>query len=386
MPSPDEDARWMQLALDLAAKGEGSVEPNPMVGCVLVDKSGLQIGAGYHARFGEAHAERVAIDDARQRGLAEQLSDATAYVTLEPCCHHGKTPPCTSALLEAGVARVVVAQLDPFPEVAGKGLALLQQAGVHVSVGLAQSAAEQLNAAYLKRLQRSRPWVIAKWAMSLDGKIATRSGDSQWISGKESRERVHNLRSRVDAILVGSGTALTDNPLLTARTAAAPLRTALRVVMDSTLRLPLNYRLVETARETPLLLVAGPGASPAKAEQLRALGCQVSVSKQADPQRRLDELLEYLAVERAATNVLVEGGGQLLGSLLKLGQLDQCEAFIAPKLIGGAQASSPIGGLGFAHLRDCPATYSLKAQPSGEDTHISLRVNWEAKPPAHWGG
>ncbi len=379
MPSPDEDARWMQLALDLAAKGEGSVEPNPMVGCVLVDKSGQQIGAGYHARFGEAHAERAAIDNARQSGLAEQLNGATAYVTLEPCCHHGKTPPCTTALLGAGVARVVVAQRDPFPEVAGKGLALLQQAGVHVSVGLAQSAAEQLNAPYLKRIQRSRPWVIAKWAMSLDGKIATRSGDSQWISGKLSRERVQNLRGRVDAIIVGSGTALTDNPLLTARTSAAPLRTALRVVMDSTLRVPLNYRLVETARETPLLLVAGPGASPDKAEQLRALGCQVKMSIQADPQRRLDELLETLAVERAATNVLVEGGGQLLGSLLKLGQIDQCEVFIAPKLIGGVEAPSPVGGLGFAHLRDCPATYSLKAQPSGEDTHISLRVNWEGR-------
>ncbi|MCA9158593.1 MAG: bifunctional diaminohydroxyphosphoribosylaminopyrimidine deaminase/5-amino-6-(5-phosphoribosylamino)uracil reductase RibD [Planctomycetales bacterium] len=376
--------QWMQRALALAARGEGYVEPNPLVGCVLVGGASgngandeVLLGEGYHARFGQAHAERAALEDARQRGHAARLVGATAYVTLEPCCHHGKTPPCTAALIEAGIARVVTAQLDPFAQVAGQGVAALRAAGVSVEVGVEQAAAEQLLAPYLKRLSHGRPWVIAKWAMSLDGKLATHAGQSQWISCETSRARVQELRGRVDAIVVGSRTALADNPRLTARTPHAPPRAALRVVLDSQLQLPLNSQLVRTAREIPVLLVAGPDASADKAEQLRELGCQVHLSPHADRQLRLDSLLQHLARHYEATNVLVEGGGELLGSLLELRQIDQCEVFIAPKLIGGHAAPSPIGGIGLAELNDGPAATSWQVEPSGQDSHIRMRLNWE---------
>ncbi len=375
--------QWMQRALALAARGEGYVEPNPLVGCVLVGSSEagandeVLLGEGYHARFGQAHAEQAALEDARQRGHTAQLVGATAYVTLEPCCHHGKTPPCTTAFIEAGIARVVTAKLDPFPLVAGQGVAALRAAGVSVEVGVEQAVAEQLLAPYLKRLRQQRPWVIAKWAMSLDGKLATHTGQSQWISCETSRARVQELRGRVDAIVVGSRTALADNPRLTARTPQVPPRTALRVVLDSQLQLPLDSLLARTAREVPVLLVAGPDAPLGKAEQLRALGCQVHLSPHADRQRRLDSLLEHLACHYEATNVLVEGGGELLGSLLELRQIDQCEVFIAPKLIGGQSAPSPIGGLGLAALDYGPAATSWQVEPSGQDSHIHLRLTWQ---------
>lgn len=376
--------QWMQRALALAARGEGYVEPNPLVGCVLVGGTAgngandeTLLGEGYHARFGQAHAERAALEDARQRGHAARLVGATAYVTLEPCCHHGKTPPCTAALIEAGIARVVTAQLDPFPQVAGQGVAALRAAGVSVEVGVEQSAAKRLLAPYRKRLSHGRPWVIAKWAMSLDGKLATHAGQSQWISCETSRARVQELRGRVDAIVVGSRTALVDNPRLTARTPQTPPRTALRVVLDSHLQLPLDSQLARTARDIPVLLVAGPDAPADKTKQLRELGCQVHLSPHADRQARLDSLLQHLACHYEATNVLVEGGGELLGSLLELRQIDQCDVFIAPKLIGGHSAPSPIGGLGLAALSDGPAAVSWQVEPSGQDSHIRMRLNWE---------
>lgn len=376
-------SHWMRHALDLAARGEGAVEPNPLVGCVLVapaDNSGEEVllGEGFHARFGHAHAERAALEDALRRGHAARLAGATAYVTLEPCCHHGKTPPCTTALIEAGIARVVIAQLDPFPQVAGQGVAELRAAGLSVQVGVEQAAAEQLAAPYLKRVRTGRPWMIAKWAMSLDGKLATHTGDSQWISGETSRAWVQALRGRVDAILVGSRTALLDNPRLTARTPHTPARTALRVVLDSQLQVPLQSNLAITARQVPVLLVAGPDASPEKAQQLSDLGCHVHLSPFADRNLRLDALLEHLVSHYSATNVLVEGGGELLGSLLELRQIDQCEVFIAPKLIGGQAAPSAIGGLGLAALRDGPQVTQWQVRPSGEDSHIHMRLNWHS--------
>lgn len=379
MDSPATDAQWMRRALTLAAWGEGAVEPNPLVGCVLVDPSegvGTSLGEGFHQRFGEAHAERAALADAHRQGNGHRLRGATAYVSLEPCCHHGKTPPCTDALIEAGIARVVVALPDPFPQVSGGGLAKLRSAGMQVELGVEQAAAQQLNSPYLKRLHQQRPWVIAKWAMSLDGKLASRSGDSQWISGEASRAEVQRLRGRVDAILVGSRTAVMDNPRLTARTAQPPLRTAWRVVVDSSLQLSEASHLVVTARETPVLLACGPQAAAGRVAQLRGLGCHVLQSTLADQQQRLDELLQVLARDYAATNVLVEGGGQLLGSLFDLRQIDQCEVFIAPKLIGGQLATGPLGGLGLDRLRDGPSTHAHRVQTCGDDVHFSLRLTW----------
>lgn len=372
----------MQRAVALAARGQGSVEPNPMVGCMLVGNgphAGQLLGQGYHQRFGEAHAERAALTDALRNGHIEKLAGATAYVTLEPCCHHGKTPPCTLALIDAHIARVVVAQLDPFAQVSGRGIAQLREAGIAVEVGVEQTAALQLNAPYLKRLKQHRPWIIAKWAMSLDGKLATRTGDSQWISGEISRGLVQQLRGRVDAIMVGSRTALTDDPRLTARTPEPPPRRAMRVVVDSRLQLPIESQLVATIAEAPVLLACGPAASAGKIDELRRRGCQIHQSVNDDPQQRLDELLQVLVRDYSATNVLVEGGGQLLGSLFDAQQIDQCEVFIAPKIIGGLESPGPLAGLGLTLLSDGPTVHSQRVQACGDDTHISLRLNWSSR-------
>src|SRR5579871_1062456 len=237
------DPLFMSRALELARRGQGFVEPNPMVGCVLATDEGV-VGEGWHRRFGGAHAEVEALTVAGSRARG-----ATAYLTLEPCSHFGKTPPCAPALIEAGVRRVVVAMEDPFPEVAGKGLALLRSTGVDVEVGLMRDEAAWLNAPYLRRVVDRRPWIIAKWAMTLDGKIATRTGDSQWISGRPSREIVHQLRARVDAVIVGRGTAERDDPLLTARPADGNVaRVATRIVVDGGAKLSSTSQLVQTAR------------------------------------------------------------------------------------------------------------------------------------------
>ncbi len=371
-----DDRRWMQQAIMIAHGGLGSVEPNPMVGCVLV-KDGNQIAYGYHANFGGPHAERNAIHSAVQQGATDELRGCTAYVTLEPCCHHGKTPPCTDALLEVGVKRVVVAMTDPFPAVSGKGIEQLRKAGMRVDVGLEREAAESLNAAYLKRLRTQRPWVIAKWAMSLDGRIATSTGHSQWISGASSREKVHELRSRVDAILVGRGTAVADDPMLTARLPeSAPRRTALRVVVDSQASISTESKLVQTASKFPTLVWASSEADESAIRNLRSFGCRVELSEYPDRASRLDDLLQFLVREYSATNVLVEGGGQLLGSLFDLRQIDECEVFIAPKLIGGSSAVSPISGLGIATIPDGPTCYDSAWSPCGDDIHFSCRLKW----------
>ncbi len=244
-----EERQWMHRALKLAAQGQGWVEPNPMVGCVIV-KAGQLISEGYHRRFGGPHAEVDAIGRASD---SEQLVGSTAYVTLEPCCHFGKTPPCVDALIAARVKRVVAAMGDPFAQVSGLGFKKLQAAGIEVQVGVCQDEANQLNAPYLKRLRTGRPFVIAKWAMSIDGKIATRTGDSQWISGEASRAEVHRLRGLVDAVIVGGGTALADDPTLTARP-PGPRQPARLVVLGHRLPRP-DAKLFQDAADGPVILV-----------------------------------------------------------------------------------------------------------------------------------
>ena len=364
------DQRWMKEALRLAALGQGCVEPNPMVGCVLVQE-GVPIGSGYHKRFGGPHAEVEALSDASGKCVA----GATAYVTLEPCCHFGKTPPCTDSLIAAKVARVVAATRDPHAVVAGGGLARLLKAGTKVEVGLLEAEAQEQNAPYFKRIQTGRPWVIAKWAMSLDGKIATRTGHSQWISGESSRGWVHALRGRVDAVVVGIGTALADDPLLTARPAG--VRQALRVVVDSRLRLPVHSQLAQTARTAPLLICAGPHANSASTAGLEALGCKVWISPIEDRQQRLSAMLAMLAQQSSATNILVEGGSGLLGSLFDLHQIDQCEVFVAPKLIGGMSSPSPLAGLGIDKVTAGPNVELVQYQMRDQDMHLSYRLRWK---------
>jgi len=323
----------MRQALDLARRGAGLVEPNPMVGAVVVSADGgTVVGTGWHARFGGPHAEVAALTAA---GAAAR--GATLFVTLEPCCHHGKTPPCTDAILAAGVARVVVATGDPFPEVSGRGLATLRGAGVAVEVGLCAQEAARLIAPFMKLATTRTPWVIAKWAMSLDGRMTPPARGDRWISSEESRTLVHALRGRCDAILVGIGTALADDPLLTARPPGP--RTPLRVVLDGTARLSLTSRLVRTARETPLLVAVGPNASAERIAALAQAGCEVWRADSQDRDARLAALLAELG-RRRLTNLLVEGGPEVLESFRAINAIDEVWAFIAPKLLGHGPSTS----------------------------------------------
>jgi diaminohydroxyphosphoribosylaminopyrimidine deaminase/5-amino-6-(5-phosphoribosylamino)uracil reductase len=338
----ESDESWMRRALELAERGRGYVEPNPLVGAVVV-RDGRLVGEGWHQRYGQAHAEVNALAAA-----GEAARGATLYVTLEPCCHHGKTPPCADAVLRAGVRRVVMAMPDPFPAVAGKGMEALREAGVAVEVGVCEREARRLNAPYLKLLTAGRPYVHAKWAMTLDGKIATRSGDSRWISNEESRRRVHELRGRMDAILVGIGTALADDPQLTARPPGP--RTAVRVVLDSKGRLPPAGRLASSARQTPVL-VATAAAAPENIAELRECGCEVLGLPGGDGRVDVSALLAEMG-RRRYTNVLVEGGAEVLGSFRDAGAIDEVHVFIAPRLAGGAEARTPMGGRGVERIAE----------------------------------
>lgn len=339
----EADELWMRRALELAERGRGHVEPNPLVGAVVV-REGRIVGEGWHQRHGEVHAEIHALAAADQAARA-----ATLYVTLEPCCHHGKTPPCTDAVLRAGIRRVVAAMPDPFPAVAGKGAELLRQAGVAVDFAVGEAAARRLNAPYLKLLAAGRPWVHAKWAMTLDGKIATRRGDSRWISNETSRRRVHQLRGRMDAIIVGIGTVLADNPHLTARPPGP--RTPARIVLDSQGRIPDDAVLVQTARVAPTVLAATQRMPQTKRAALQAHGCEVLILPDQDDRVRVESLLTELG-RRRFTNVLVEGGSGVLGAFVDAEAVDEFHVFIAPRLVGGATAASAVGGRGVPNMAE----------------------------------
>lgn len=341
----EQEMELMNRALALAGRGLGRVEPNPMVGCVIV-RGGRIVAEGYHRRFGADHAEVEALR--RCGGLGR---GATVYVTLEPCCHRGKTGPCSEALIAARVGRVVAAMRDPFAAVAGKGLARLRRAGIEVDVGLCGDRARRLNAAYVKLRSTGRPWVILKWAQSLDGKIATRTGESKWITSPRARREAHRLRGRVDAIIVGSGTAMADDPMLTCRAARAK-RVASRVVVDSRLRLSPTLKLVRTGGRVPTIVATTAGAvrsRPRAADELRRRGCEVLVVKQVAGHVSLPVLLEVLG-RREMTNVMVEGGGKLLGAFFDQGLADEAVVFVSPRLIGGAEAPSALEGRGIERV------------------------------------
>lgn len=337
------DETWMRRALELAERGRGYVEPNPLVGAVVV-RDGQLVGEGRHQRYGEAHAEVNALAAA-----GDAAHGATLYVTLEPCCHQGKTPPCTDVILRAGVGRVVAAMSDPFPAVAGKGGDLLSAAGVAVEFGIGEAAARRLNAPYLTLLAIGQPYVHAKWAMTLDGKIATKTGDSKWISNEASRRRAHALRGRMDAVIVGVGTVLADDPQLTARPPGP--RTAIRVILDSNCRLPADSVLAKTARDVPTLVAATAAAPLDRTAALRALGCEVLTLPPSEGHTDVKALLVELG-RRRFTNVLVEGGGAVLGAFLDAGAIDEVHVFIAPCLAGGAEARTPIGGKGVDRIAE----------------------------------
>jgi diaminohydroxyphosphoribosylaminopyrimidine deaminase/5-amino-6-(5-phosphoribosylamino)uracil reductase len=348
------DIDWMRRALELARRGEGAVEPNPMVGAVLV-RDGVIVGEGWHERFGEAHAEVNAIAAAGDRARG-----ATMYVTLEPCCHHGKTPPCTDAVIRAGIVRVVAAMADPFPHVAGGGLKQLRDAGMARDVGVLEAESRRLNAPYLTLVEKGRPFVHAKWAMTLDGKIATRTGHSKWISGEEARARAHALRGRMDAIIVGAGTVRLDDPLLTARRDGP--RKPTRIVMSRDGRLPDTCQLLQTAKQTPVL-IAGGQITSARQAHLRDAGCEVLTIA------TIAELLAELG-KRRFTNVLVEGGAAVLGSFRDAGLIDMVHVFVAPKLVGGLAALTPIAGVGATTIDAGLRVADWECEKIGKDFYL----------------
>lgn len=364
MSFTDTDSRHMLRALELAERGRGFVEPNPMVGCVIV-KDGQVVGEGFHAQFGGPHAEVAALEAAGSRSKG-----STLYVTLEPCCHQGKTPPCTKAVIAAGITRVVAAMQDPFAAVSGKGLAELREAGIEVELGLHEDLVRRLNGPYLKLLSTGKPWVIAKWAMTLDGKIATRSGYSKWISGSAAREVVQALRSRVDAIVVGRRTAEMDDPLLTARPeSGTPARIATRVIVSSQARLSAECQLAKTAKDTPVLLVCGPDAQKGDMQQLVGMGVEVLPFLAETRYERTLQLLDELG-SRRMTNILVEGGSQLFGTLLDARQIDEIHVFIAPKIFGGEKAPSPIGGAGISDISAAVRLQQMQVKSLGDDIYL----------------
>ncbi len=360
----------MRRALLLAARGRGGVEPNPLVGCVIV-RGQRMIGGGYHRCFGGPHAEIQAL-----RSCASGARGATVYVTLEPCCHFGKTPPCTDALIAARVARVVAPLADPNPLVCGKGFAALRKAGIRVDVGLLAEQAAALNAPFFKLMRTGRPWVILKWAQSLDGKIATRSGDARWISDEAARRHAHRRRGLVDAILVGSGTVLRDDPLLTCRWGRAR-RVAKRIILDSRLRTPPNAQLVRTAGRIPTWIFHAPAPPLRRARRLERAGCVLRSVPATRNGLSLHAVLDTLGGENM-TNVLVEGGGRLLGSFLDQRLGDELCVYLEPLLIGGATASGPWQGRGVARLADAlrlPTAARLRRLGAGYllKTHLPER-------------
>lgn len=370
----DTDRYFMHVALELAKQGQGFVEPNPMVGCVLVQGAQI-VGEGFHTRFGAPHAEIEALRDA-----GDQAEGATCYVTLEPCAHHGKTPPCADALVQAKIGRLVIAMTDPFPKVDGRGIDRIREAGIPVTLSILEDEARRLNAPYLMRVQNHRPWIIAKWAMTLDGKIATRTGSSHWVSGPGSRNKVHRLRARMDAIMVGVNTAIADDCQLTVRLdpsesdssesnpfELSPLRCPTRIVLDSDAKLPLESALLRTAKETPVLVAVQAEADPARLKLMENCGCEIF---RCPVRHELHSLLNHLA-QQGVTNLLVEGGSELFGSLLDQDLIDEVHAFIAPSLVGGSEALSPIAGLGLANMAQAIRLTDVQMEPASEDIHLT---------------
>lgn len=333
----------MKRALALAERGRGSVEPNPMVGSVLL-QGGEIVAQGWTQPYGGPHAEAQMLTDAAERGVA--TAGGTVCVTLEPCSHFGQTPPCADALIEAKVARVVVATVDPYHEVAGRGIQMLRDAGIAVEVGVMEAEARRLNEAFIKRVTTGLPWVIVKWAQTLDGKTATATGHSQWISNEASREKVHQLRGRMDAIMVGVGTAIADDPLLTARPAEASeiKRIARRLVVDRSGRLPANAKMLRDGGP-PVSILAGD----------------------------LREELKQLAHD-GVTNILVEGGATLVGALLQEKLVDQLLVFTAPKLVGDAMALPAVQGLTCATMDEALALELIDVERWGDDVLLDYRV------------
>ncbi len=355
--NPEEDSRAMAQALQLAERGRTSTHPNPRVGCVIV-RDGIIVGQGYHERAGLAHAEVMALRDAGERART-----ATAYVTLEPCCHTGRTPPCTDALLAAGISRVVVAMEDPDPRVAGGGIARLRAAGLVVDTGVMEAAARTLNRGFISRLTRRRPFVRAKVGASLDGRTALATGESQWITGPEARADVQRLRAESSAIMTGIGTVVADDPALTVR--PTPLRVPQRIIVDSRLRIAGDAAVLRPAGEAIVATITDTGP---RAEELRAAGVHVVAAGSHEGGVDLAVLMERLAAMNI-NDVLVEAGPQLTGSLIRRHLIDELVVYMAPSLLGCGQ---PIAALRLERLADQSRWRYVQVRQIGSDLRIVL--------------
>lgn len=356
-----EHENFMQMALAEAARGQGFVEPNPQVGAVIV-RDGTVIAAGCHQRYGGPHAEVEAI-----RLAGTDAAGATLYVTLEPCSSHGKTPPCVDAIKDAGITQVVTATADPNPANRDRGHKQLQQAGITLVKGVLEEEARRLTAPYSKFITRSIPYVTAKWAMTLDGKIATTAGKSHWISCDQSRKHVHQLRGRMDGVLVGIGTALVDNPLLTPRHFGP--RKPVRIVLDSRGRIPTDSRLLASLDKGTVLIATSSSAPRENLDRIRATGAQVLVTS-SPTMVDLQELLTHLGTMKM-TNLLVEGGGTILGAFFDEGLVDAVQVFVAPRIFGGTDAPGPVGGRGIDLVKKTLALRETTFDQIGDDVFIT---------------
>jgi diaminohydroxyphosphoribosylaminopyrimidine deaminase/5-amino-6-(5-phosphoribosylamino)uracil reductase len=363
----DTDREHLSRAIELAERGRGHTSPNPVVGAVVV-RDGEVIGEGWHEQYGGPHAEVNALTAA---GGAE---GATMYVSLEPCCHTGQQPPCTDAVLAAGVARVVVASDDPTEKASGRGLGILRDEGVDVDVADGELAARArlLNQPFRKHARTGRPWVLFKSAMTLDGKVATSTGDSKWISGDFSRARAHRWRAEVDAVAVGVGTALADDPQLTARIDGVT-RQPRRVVFDSTARTPVDSKLVQMAPEIPLTVVVSRAAPRAATDTFEMAGAEVIVATGENEPARVRSALDQLGAQ-GVTAVLLEGGPKLAGAFLDAGEIDEVRLFLAPVLLGGRAARDPIEGEGVERIDDALRALTLDCERIGDDILVSARL------------
>ena len=368
--STETDRLHLARAIELADRGRGRVSPNPLVGAVIVH-DGEVVGEGHHAMYGGPHAEVAAIAGTR----AEDLPGATLYVSLEPCCHHGKTPPCTEAIASAGITRVVVASDDPSEHAAGRGLGMLRDEGIEVELDDGELAAQArlLNQPFRKHARTGRPYVVLKSAMSLDGKVATESGDSKWISGESSRERAHAWRAESDAVAVGIGTALADDPQLTARGEQAA-RQPRRIVFDSLGRLPVHSHLVRSAQEIALTVVVSRAAPRSATGGLISAGAEVIVATGENEPARVRSALAQLGAQGVAS-ILLEGGPRLAGAFLDAEEIDELRLFLAPIVLGGRSARDPIEGQGREKVAEAVRSLGrMECQPVDDDLLIQARL------------
>ncbi len=381
MEREEADRLFMARALALARLGAGRTSPNPMVGAVVV-KDGRVVGEGYHQKAGTPHAEVHAL-----RAAGAAAAGATLYVSLEPCNHHGRTPPCTEAIIAAGIRRVVAATRDPNPQVNGSGMARLRAAGIEVVEGVMEEEARELNEAFFHFITTGHPFVVMKYAMSLDGRIATATGESRWISSEPARDYVHRLRAAVDAIMVGVGTVLRDDPQLTARPAGGANRHPVRVIVDSRLRTPPSARALTGRSEAPTWLATTPLAPPERRTAIldaaRRNGCPVEILELPERGGRVD--IAALTTElgrRGITSVLLEGGAELNAAALEAGAVRKILCFVAPKLVGGRTAPGPVGGAGIASLAEAWRVERLRAEAVGEDVLLTAYVAARRREPA----